>query len=197
MEHRYQLLHVLEFSSDRKRMSVIVRTPSGKIKLFCKGADTVIYERLGSAAPTGPQQHQQYIRQVKRKSFQSIFSVSFPRFFFFPPVKQVTTNHLESFAREGLRTLCCAVAEIPHDIYEEWKHTYHRASTSMQNREEKLSDAANLIENNLVLLGATAIEDKLQDQVSRAKRRWNCPLKWLSTNALLLFAGPGNDRSAT
>nr|CAG4636771.1 EOG090X00X3 [Ceriodaphnia reticulata] len=140
MEHRYQLLHVLEFSSDRKRMSVIVRTPSGKIKLFCKGADTVIYERLGSAAPTGPQQHQQYIRQV-------------------------TTNHLESFAREGLRTLCCAVAEIPHDIYEEWKHTYHRASTSMQNREEKLSDAANLIENNLVLLGATAIEDKLQDQV--------------------------------
>nr|CAG4639782.1 EOG090X00X3 [Daphnia pulex] len=140
MEHRYQLLHILEFTSDRKRMSVIVRTPSGKIKLFCKGADTVIYERLGSAAPTGPQQHQQYIRQV-------------------------TTNHLEAFAREGLRTLCCAVAEIPHDIYEEWKHTYHRASVSMQNREEKLADAANLIENNLVLLGATAIEDKLQEEV--------------------------------
>jgi phospholipid-transporting ATPase len=36
----------------------------------------------------------------------------------------------------------------------------------MQNREEKLADAANLIENNLVLLGATAIEDKLQDQVN-------------------------------
>lgn len=80
--------------------------------------------------------------------------------------KQVTTNHLEAFAREGLRTLCCAVAEIPHDIYEEWKHTYHRASVSMQNREEKLADAANLIENNLVLLGATAIEDKLQDEVN-------------------------------
>ena len=49
---------------------------------------------------------------------------------------------------------------------QEWKHTYHRAATSLQNREEKLSDAANLIENNLVLLGATAIEDKLQDGVS-------------------------------
>jgi phospholipid-transporting ATPase len=36
----------------------------------------------------------------------------------------------------------------------------------MQNREEKLADAANLIENNLVLLGATAIEDKLQDEVN-------------------------------
>jgi len=62
--------------------------------------------------------------------------------------------------------LCCAVAEIPHDIYEEWKHTYYRASVSMQNREEKLADAANLIENNLVLLGATAIEDKLQEEVN-------------------------------
>lgn len=76
MEHRYQLLHILEFSSDRKRMSVIVRTPSGKIKLFCKGADTVIYERLGSVVPTGPQQHQQYIRQVSSQ-MESIF------FFFF------------------------------------------------------------------------------------------------------------------
>ena len=73
MEHRYQLLHILEFTSDRKRMSVIVRTPSGKIKLFCKGADTVIYERLGSAAPTGPQQHQQYIRQVISSFFCSVF----------------------------------------------------------------------------------------------------------------------------
>jgi len=140
-EHRYELLHVLEFNSDRKRMSVIVRTPSGKIKLFCKGADTVIYERLGNAPSTGPQQQQHHIRQV-------------------------TTSHLELFAREGLRTLCCAVAEIPHDVYQEWKHTYHRASTSMQNREDKLSDAANLIENNLVLLGATAIEDKLQNGVA-------------------------------
>ena len=86
MEHRYQLLHVLEFSSDRKRMSVIVRTPSGKIKLFCKGADTVIYERLGSAAPTGPQQHQQYIRQVKRKSLPiDLFRFIAPFFFSFLP----------------------------------------------------------------------------------------------------------------
>jgi phospholipid-transporting ATPase len=188
MEHRYQLLHILEFTSDRKRMSVIVRTPSGKIKLFCKGADTVIYERLGSAAPTGPQQHQQYIRQVifsfsvyfllcgfacccfawdslfRPILFSSCSLIVFLLVFAF--YKQVTTNHLEAFAREGLRTLCCAVAEIPHDIYEEWKHTYHRASVSMQNREEKLADAANLIENNLVLLGATAIEDKLQDEVN-------------------------------
>ncbi|XP_069677694.1 probable phospholipid-transporting ATPase IA isoform X3 [Periplaneta americana] len=129
---RYEILSVLEFTSARKRMSVIVRNPAGQIKLYCKGADTVIYERL---APDGQQFREETLRQ------------------------------LESFATEGLRTLCCAVADVSDDAYEEWKDTYFKASTSLQYRERKLEDAANLIENNLILLGATAIEDKLQDQV--------------------------------
>lgn len=131
-KERYEILNVLEFTSTRKRMSVIVRNAKGEIKLYCKGADTVIYERL---APNG----QAY--------------------------RDITLQHLEDFATEGLRTLCCAVAVIPEDIYTEWKETYHKASTAMQFRERKVEDAANLIENNLILLGATAIEDKLQDGV--------------------------------
>ena len=42
----FQILNVCEFNSTRKRMSTIVRGPDGKIKLYCKGADTVILERL-------------------------------------------------------------------------------------------------------------------------------------------------------
>lgn len=42
-KERYEVLNVLEFTSARKRMSVIVKTPDGKIKLYCKGADTVGY----------------------------------------------------------------------------------------------------------------------------------------------------------
>ncbi|XP_068083348.1 probable phospholipid-transporting ATPase IA isoform X2 [Anabrus simplex] len=132
VRERYEILNVLEFTSSRKRMSVIARNPDGKIKLYCKGADTVVYERL---APDGQQ------------------------------FRDVTLRHLEEFATEGLRTLCCAVADISEETYEEWKSTYHKASTSLQYRETKMEDAANLIENNLRLLGATAIEDKLQDQV--------------------------------
>uniref|UniRef100_A0A4W6FVI7 P-type phospholipid transporter n=1 Tax=Lates calcarifer TaxID=8187 RepID=A0A4W6FVI7_LATCA len=49
-EEKYELLHVLEFTSARKRMSVIMRTPSGKIRLYCKGADTVIYDRLADSS---------------------------------------------------------------------------------------------------------------------------------------------------
>jgi len=36
------LIHVIEFSSDRKRMTVIVKLPDGKIKVMCKGADSII-----------------------------------------------------------------------------------------------------------------------------------------------------------
>ena len=132
VQERFEILNVLEFTSTRKRMSVIARNSKSEIKLYCKGADTVIYERL---APEG---------------------VAY---------RESTLSHLEEFATEGLRTLCCAVSDIPDDVYEDWKHTYHKASTSLQYREQKVEDAANLIETNLRLLGATAIEDKLQDGV--------------------------------
>jgi len=46
-EKQFELLNVLEFNSTRKRMSIIVREPQhGKIKLYCKGADNIIFERL-------------------------------------------------------------------------------------------------------------------------------------------------------
>ncbi|XP_036424324.1 phospholipid-transporting ATPase IA isoform X5 [Colossoma macropomum] len=130
-EEKYELLHVLEFTSARKRMSVIMRTPSGKIRLYCKGADTVIYDRLAD--------NSRY--------------------------KDITLKHLEQFATEGLRTLCFAVADISESVYQQWQEVHHRACTSLQNRALKLEESYELIEKNLQLLGATAIEDKLQDRV--------------------------------
>ena len=47
----FQVLNICEFNSTRKRMSAIVRGPDGKIKLYCKGADTVILERLAENNP--------------------------------------------------------------------------------------------------------------------------------------------------
>ncbi len=43
---RYKLLHVLEFNSDRKRMSVIVRDADNRVMVVCKGADSIINARL-------------------------------------------------------------------------------------------------------------------------------------------------------
>jgi phospholipid-translocating ATPase len=46
----YTILNIMEFNSDRKRMSVIIQRPEGDIVLMCKGADSVIYERLDQVA---------------------------------------------------------------------------------------------------------------------------------------------------
>ncbi|KAK0176171.1 hypothetical protein PV328_000332 [Microctonus aethiopoides] len=140
---RYEILNVIEFTSARKRMSVIVRTPEGKIKIFCKGADSVIYERLATR-PTETS-------DIEIENFDDF--------------RQATLDHLEAFACEGLRTLCFAVADIPESRYEWWRDIYHKAEISIAGRENKLEEAANLIETKLSLLGATAIEDHLQDQV--------------------------------
>lgn len=65
----------------------------------------------------------------------------------------------------GLRTLCIASADIEPEDYEKWNKIFYEASTSIEDRDQKVADAAELIEKNLILLGATAIEDKLQDEV--------------------------------
>src|SRR5260370_35400032 len=47
----FEILNVCEFNSTRKRMSTVVRGPDGKIKVYTKGADTVILERLSKNQP--------------------------------------------------------------------------------------------------------------------------------------------------
>uniref|UniRef100_A0A2K5ILF7 Phospholipid-transporting ATPase n=1 Tax=Colobus angolensis palliatus TaxID=336983 RepID=A0A2K5ILF7_COLAP len=130
-ERTYNVLAILDFNSDRKRMSIIVRTPEGNIKLYCKGADTVIYERLHRMNPT----------------------------------KQETQDALDIFANETLRTLCLCYKEIEEKEFAEWNKKFMAASVASTNRDEALDKVYEEIEKDLILLGATAIEDKLQDGV--------------------------------
>uniref|UniRef100_A0A8C9L1C5 P-type phospholipid transporter n=1 Tax=Panthera tigris altaica TaxID=74533 RepID=A0A8C9L1C5_PANTA len=130
-ERTYSVLAILDFNSDRKRMSIIVRTPEGNIRLYCKGADTVIYERLHQMNPT----------------------------------KQETQDALDIFASETLRTLCLCYKEIEEKEFEEWNKKFMAASIASTNRDEALDKVYEEIEKDLILLGATAIEDKLQDGV--------------------------------
>jgi phospholipid-transporting ATPase len=51
---KYKLLNLIEFNSTRKRMTVIVKTEDGKIRVLCKGADSVIIERLHLDSPYIP-----------------------------------------------------------------------------------------------------------------------------------------------
>jgi len=78
--------------------------------------------------------------------------------------RRILESHLETFATEGLRTLVLAMRTLSKSEAEGWLATWNAASTSKM-RDEEMPKAAALIEKDLVLIGATAIEDRLQDGV--------------------------------
>ncbi|KAG6708401.1 hypothetical protein I3842_06G079200 [Carya illinoinensis] len=128
----YEILNVLEFNSTRKRQSVVCRYPDGRLVLYCKGADSVIFERLADVSDD---------------------------------LKKVTREHLEQFGSSGLRTLCLAYRDLHPDMYENWNEKFVQAKSSLRDREKKLDEVSELIEKDLILIGCTAIEDKLQEGV--------------------------------
>lgn len=79
--------------------------------------------------------------------------------------KEITLDHVEEFARDGLRTLLICYKDLNETEYQNWNQLYHKAATSLINRDFELQEIAELIEKDMFLLGATGIEDKLQKGV--------------------------------
>lgn len=146
-----EVLHVIEFNSTRKRMSVLVRRANGQIWLLCKGADSVIYERLERERDDGERG-----------------DASGPPTAAVPSLETATLRHLEAFAEAGLRTLCFAARRLSEEEYAVFSARYSEASASMTNRELLMDAVAEEYEKELTLLGATAIEDRLQTGVPEA-----------------------------
>ena len=277
----YGVLDVIEFSSGRKRMSIIIRLPDGRICLFTKGADTTIQKllRLSDLAARSKSgvdrraserkslEAQEALRrksvQLQAGSHKSRSSVTMPGAFssisrrsslslgrsqsaresidawlkerengvdhlvprkssaYYTPrqstqlasgrpsapldtrqslsrsghrqsllmkhlddlvdndvaIDNVATydrcfQHIDDFATEGLRTLLYGFKYLTEAEYQEWRAINHEAATSLVDRQEKLEAAGDLIEDRLELLGATAIEDKLQKGVPDAIDRF-------------------------
>jgi phospholipid-translocating ATPase len=83
-------------------------------------------------------------------------------------LKEQTSKDMESFANNGLRTLCIAYRYLDEEEYFTWARTYDAATNAIENREEEIDKANALIEHSLLILGATALEDKLQEGVPEA-----------------------------
>ena len=131
------ILHTIAFTSKRKRMSVIIKDNDNNIKILTKGADTIMLPRLGKG-------------QDK--------------------LIDITNQHIQDFALEGLRCLVIASCIISNQDYKKWSDSYIKATTDLNQIELMKSGMYNLIEEledqieqNLMLHGATAIEDRLQD----------------------------------
>lgn len=132
---RLCVLGLHEFDSVRKRMSVVVRFPDNSVRVLVKGADTSMMS---------------IIKENSRDDEHS---------------KCATHNNLNKYSSEGLRTLVLAARDLTEVELDEWQSMYEDASTSLTDRTIKLREVAALIECDLHLLGATAIEDKLQEGV--------------------------------
>ncbi len=257
----YEILHIIEFTSSRKRMSVVVREPDGRICIHCKGADTIIRGllRLSDLAAVQAKAIEQRVNERKsveaqealrrRSTAPSVGRPSFgaggvrrksstvaqrrsaclgvdqwlsdreadialsptaPASPHTPPfsprsseelashrsstqggyigrasprlpdiqdlvndslvlnepwVMEQTLRHLDEFATQGLRTLLHAARYLDGEEYRKWADAYREATTSLSDRERRIDEAANLIEKQFEIIGASAVEDKLQDGV--------------------------------
>ena len=262
----YQVLDVIEFSSARKRMSIVVRFPDNRICLFCKGADNVILEKLKNSKLAQAKAREISLQSAERKTqeadviLQSRLSqevearksgLSFRHSLnlgsanstrintidnalmgteegeiadialkarkslhfqqskkynldseecedgaetspntttvggisselpphYIPNDKllvndefliEKTLEHIEEFSTEGLRTLLYSFKWMDKKEYEIWSQEYGEAKTALSDRSKLVEKVGAKVETNLQLLGATAIEDKLQDGVSEA-----------------------------
>ncbi|KAI5293584.1 hypothetical protein KEM52_005402 [Ascosphaera acerosa] len=275
-DETYEILDVIEFSSARKRMSIVLRMPDSRICVFTKGADTTLLRLLRRSSLASDKMAAVSRRTSMRKSLEAKEvlrrnsmqvrgegikrSLSLPRHSFANsragpstrqsidvwlrdretdpseavrgrkrseeyytsrpsmqqrrslalqegrPLPQIDDDaddelveeslaiddaqvfercfqHLDDFATEGLRTLLYGYRFLTHEEYRAWKEKYQEATTSLVDRQEMIERVGEEIETNLELLGATAIEDKLQKGVPEAiekLRRANIKL-WMLT----------------
>ncbi|XP_036775512.2 phospholipid-transporting ATPase VB isoform X2 [Manis pentadactyla] len=140
----FDVLCTLGFDSVRKRMSVVVRHPlTGEIIVYTKGADSVIMDLLEDPACATDTDVEKELRKIQAR----------------------TQKHLDLYARDGLRTLCIAKKVISEENFQRWAGFWREAEASLENRDELLMQTAQHLENQLTLLGATGIEDRLQEGV--------------------------------
>ncbi|XP_017741219.1 PREDICTED: probable phospholipid-transporting ATPase VB isoform X1 [Rhinopithecus bieti] len=140
----FSLLCTLGFDSVRKRMSVVVRHPlTGEIIVYTKGADSVIMDLLEDPACVPDMNVEKKLRKIQAR----------------------TQKHLDLYARDGLRTLCIAKKVVSEEDFQRWASFRREAEASLDNRDELLMETAQHLENQLTLLGATGIEDRLQEGV--------------------------------
>lgn len=257
----YEVLDVIDFTSKRKRMSIIVRMPDNRLCIICKGADNVITSRLRLsqlaeqkavevARKAGTRKVDEQDKALQRRSSVQSYgihgsprtSLAFSRRSSMAkgseglrfglsrrstelgrmsqlaqwnswgnkqdlegqatprtsadllrgprvPIDGMHTQdqhdaqvddsvassdaatfercfkHIEEFASDGLRTLMYGYRYIDDDTYLKWKETYREAEQSLVDRQERIEEAGDLIEQKFELAGATAIEDKLQEGV--------------------------------
>ena len=135
--HEYEILNILNFSSERKRMSIVLKE-GNNIKVYTKGADCEIKKRLS--------------KNSSKKYYTAI------------------TKGIDVFSAKGYRTLMIVEKTITQDEYLKWSEKLRNGEMNLQKKHLLIDSLYNEMEQDLLLLGATIVEDKLQDNVPETIR---------------------------
>jgi len=131
----FKVLRRIEFTSQRQRMSILVRDPDdGKYKLYAKGADSAIKSRLDQS-------------QIDKFTMTKV------------------DKFLSKASAKGYRTLLMAMKVLGESEVADFQKKCAAAESDFASREAKLAQVFDAFERDLVLVGATCVEDRLQDNV--------------------------------
>ena len=128
----FELLNIIGFTSDRKRESVIIKD-NDMIKLYIKGADTIIRKRLTNNTN----------ENILKKCQDSV----------------------DYFSSKGFRTLLIGMKILSQKEYDDFAEKLNEANMSLENKDKKVEEIYDQMEQNVYLIGCTIVEDKLQDKV--------------------------------
>ena len=136
---KFEILQKFDFTSERQRSSIIVRDLSNKkIIIYIKGSDKKIFNSLDDYSNKN--------------------------------IKIISEIHTDYFAKQGLRTLCYSFKYLEENEYNLWAKKYEILKYKAINDKTlyvKLDFEIEEIEKNAILLGVSAVEDKLQDNVKK------------------------------
>ncbi|CBZ28904.1 putative phospholipid-translocating P-type ATPase (flippase) [Leishmania mexicana MHOM/GT/2001/U1103] len=136
--------HTFHFSSERRTMGVVVEeSGSGRIWFIVKGADDRVME-MASAGPSS-----------------SAASAHPPK----PPLHPECAAKLSLYAHRGFRTLLVACKELTRADLSVFLRNIAEASCLTEGRQAHLDALRAQMESGVTIIGITAIEDKLQDDV--------------------------------
>ena len=153
VKETWEILDILQFTSTRKRSSVLCRKigtdgklwknmtndeklSGGNLRMFSKGADNVMM-------------------RILKKDISSEFVNN-------------TIKHTTDFSMDGLRILVIGQKYVEPKFYMNWSEKYSQAKVAETDRDELMETVMSEIEINLDLIGVTGIEDKLQNGVPEA-----------------------------
>ena len=133
----FDILKKFDFTSERQRSSIIVRDlKTNKIVIYIKGSDAKIFKSIDT------------------------FSLN--------NILDSSKQHIDQFARQGLRTLCYSFKYLNENEYNSWAQSYDDIKYKAINDKSlypQLDLLIEEIEGNAILLGVSALEDKLQERV--------------------------------